>query len=286
MGEPARWQRSSTIAGSLAGALSLAACLSAPAWAQPAAPDPDITTTTFATERIDLASLPAHPSPVPPSFTAGWRAAAFRLPAEGRPADRFAPASPPIGTLDPKPFAVRGFGDRLMTRLVYEARRRTTETLLTIQPDEDAPDSALETERANHAEQILARALHRSLDEQIEQVARTSWGLAPAFDWLEDFGHGKRGVSSGPAAPAASATGTPMNGGFDGSVGVRIGAHPRLVLRGAFRGFRARIDVPVLEDEIRLAVERPLGPHGRAALTAIFPRGGPGRAFLGFNFSF
>jgi len=277
------------VARHIAGAWLLGVCLVNTGWARPGPAD----AVTTAPEAAAPAATGPGPSPasirpIPPtrSLAGGRRAMPFALGSEVRSRVLFAPDSPAIDAAHPRPFVIRSFGDRLMARMEREARRRANETLLTIIPDDGAPDSVLEEERAYHAERIIGRALNRSLDEQLEQVARTAWGLAPAFDWLQDFGHGKRSTGRESTNSANQSTGPRAAHGFDGSVGVKIGAHPRLVLRGVFRGLSGRIDVPILEDEIRVSVERPLGLHGRAALVGAFPRGEPGRAFLSFNFSF
>lgn len=280
------------VARHIAGAWLLAFCLVNTGWARPIPSDaPDAVTTTPGAAVLAATGpgvSPASILSIPPALpVAGVRPAMlFPSGSEVRSWDLFTPDSSAIDAAHPRPFVIRSFGDRLMARMEREARRRANETLLTITPDDGAPDSILEEERAYHAEQIIGRALNRSLDEQLEQVARTAWGLAPAFDWLEDFGHGRRSAGRESTNPVNPSAGPGAARGFDGSVGVRIGAHPRLVLRGVFRGLSARIDVPILEDEIRLSVERPLGPHGRAALVGAFPRGEPGRAFLSFNFNF
>ncbi|MGH9750954.1 MAG: hypothetical protein ACRD5D_10970, partial [Candidatus Polarisedimenticolia bacterium] len=60
--------------------------------------------------------------------------------------------------------------------------------------------------------------------------------------------------------------------GFATGLGFRIGAHPRLVLRTRFLGVRGRIEVPLLDEPLRLSFDRPLGSRGRVAVTSGLSR--------------
>ncbi len=272
-----RWLRSRTLQGArrIAGVWTAVVCLSAAAWAQSPTAGPLPGAATIGPDPAFL--LPGSP---------GLHEMPLSLLTDVPIRDQFAITAPSIGTTGTRPFGIRNFGDRLMARMEREARRSTHESLLTITDQDDAPDSVLEGERAGHAERIIGRAMHRSLDDQMEQVARTAWGLGPVIDWMEDLGRGRGSRSQESAGAPFPTAGSPATRGFDGSVGVRIGAHPRVVLRGVFGGLSGRIDVPLLEDEIRVSLERPIGPHGRAAVVGTFQRGEPGQAYLSFNFGF
>ena len=74
--------------------------------------------------------------------------------------------------------------------------------------------------------------------------------------------------------------------GLRGDFGLRLDAHPALLLRAQYRKVRGRIELPVLNDPIRLSLEAPLGARGRAVLASGLPRDGQGWATLTFNFGF
>jgi hypothetical protein len=49
-------------------------------------------------------------------------------------------------------------------------------------------------------------------------------------------------------------------------VRLRIDAHPRLLLAGRVGRLEGRLELPILEREVRMTVEHPIGGFGGAAL--------------------
>ncbi|HUD73239.1 MAG TPA: hypothetical protein VMQ62_14870, partial [Dongiaceae bacterium] len=98
-------------------------------------------------------------------------------------------------------------------------------------------------------------------------AARQSGSFAGLFRVLD-----ARGAATAPAAAAGTAIGTlaaaPATpaAGADFGFRFRIDAHPRLVLGGRVGKLEGRLEVPVLDREIRMTVEHPIGGLGGAAL--------------------
>ncbi len=181
---------------------------------------------------------------------------------------------------------------RLLTRMQHEALRyRRTGPFLSI--DALAPsDTLAEEQRARQAERIATRAFNRTLDESLERLARGSPGLDGFLEWMDDFGALRLGRRAGPSTVGsrsangrAGGVGSAGAGTFGASLGLKIDAHPRLVVRTEFLGVEGRIEAPVGEP-LRLSFERPLGPRSRAALRGALARDGRDWATLTFNFSF
>lgn len=170
-----------------------------------------------------------------------------------------------------------------------EAHRYRGEGLFEVSDDRFPLDSAWEEQRAREAERIVTRALDKTLDDQIEHLARTSLGLGGFLGWLDDFGGLRLGIGATgtprrdqlrPAQPEGGETTAPRAPAFNADLGLRLGAHPRLVLRTEFLGIRGRLEIPVLEEALRLTFERPLGPRVRAALSGGLSRDGDDWAAL------
>lgn len=232
-------------------------------------------------------TAPSHP--LPTSFALPIPAIA-RLEA-GRP---LIPAgdftlSTPRGPREHADFAAQGFSGRLMARMRREAlryRRQNVSDVTAAVPDrvfEDLDSEALER-RSHEASRIVTRSVKRALHVEIERLARTSLGLGRTLDLLG--GLSSRGMRPpSPAGQGKSAAGAP-EGGWRGGLGIRLDAHPALLMRADTRHFAGRLEVPVRDEPIRLSVECPVGPKGRAVLSSGMPRDGQGWATVMLNFSF
>jgi hypothetical protein len=184
---------------------------------------------------------------------------------------------------------------QLLSRLNAEAGRFQGAREHDLLVSRDPFDSVAEELRAEEAESILTRAFNRTLESQAELLARTSPGIREVLDWLEDFGGtgrvsrtaaGAEGSGAGRSSSAAESDPRIVGGRFRASFGLRIGAHPRLVLRSHLGGFRARVEVPPPGEPLRLTVERPLGVRGQIVLTSGFQGGGRDWASLGWTLRF
>jgi hypothetical protein len=137
---------------------------------------------------------------------------------------------------------------------------------------------------------ILTRALRGVLDEELATLTQN----APFAMFLRrgdgrediaaaatlDSSPGRRMPGASPGAPADD----PAAGRFDASFGVRLDAHPRLQLRTRFGAFSGVVEVPVLDPELRVGLERSIGPAGRAQLRA--GAGGARGDWASLNFAF
>ena len=238
-------------------------------------------------------TAPSHP--LPTSFTLPVPAIA-RLEA-GRP---LIPTgdftlSTPRGPREHPDFGAQGFSGRLMARMRREAlryRRQNVSDVTSAVSDrvfEDLDSEALER-RSHEASRIVTRSVKRALDVEIERLARTSLGLGRTIDLLG--GLSSRGARPQSPARQGSLAGTPPSaagapeGGWRGGLGIRLDAHPALLVRADARLFAGRLEVPVRDEPIRLSIECPVGPKGRAVLSSGMPRDGQGWATVMLNFSF
>ena len=71
-----------------------------------------------------------------------------------------------------------------------------------------------------------------------------------------------------------------------GDIGLRLDAHPALILRARFGNLRGRVELPARDEPARLSLESPVGASGRAVLSSGLPRDGRGWTTLTFDFSF
>ncbi len=185
-------------------------------------------------------------------------------------------------------FAPSGLPEELLSSMQDEARRFRSAHLYDGSAGLDPADSVAAELRSSEAQRIMTRAFNRTLDRQVNALARSSDGLRSAIDWLQDLGSiGRRDrtagkVESGPARARAATVG----GRFRTSVGLRLGAHPELALSTGFGSLRGRLELPIMGEPVRLSLERPLGPRGRAVFTSGLARDGGDWAALGLNFSF
>lgn len=238
-------------------------------------------------------TAPSHP--LPTSFTLPIPAIA-RLEA-GRPviqSSDFALSSP-RGRREADDFSALGFSGRLMARMRREALRYRGQNIseVTAVPDRtfEVLDSEVLKRRSHEASRIVIRSVHRVLDVEIERLARTSLGLGRTIDLLGSLstrgtrpqappGRGIPQAGASPSAPGADA------GGWRGGIGVRIDAHPALLMRADAQRFAGRLEVPVRNEPIRMSLECPIGSKGRATLSSGLPRDGQGWATVMLNFSF
>src|SRR5206468_6493396 len=134
----------------------------------------------------------------------------------------------------------------------------------------DEIDSIAADQRSQEAERIVTRSARRTIDLELERLARQSLGLGATLDFFGRLAtQGGRPDATNPGGGAGSsiASETARQDRLTGSIGVRLDAHPALVLRATFRGIRGRIDLPALDEPARLSIDGPFGPRGRAVLT-------------------
>jgi len=121
--------------------------------------------------------------------------------------------------------------------------------------------------RARQAERIFRRSVRGALGDQLEPLLRS----LPAFERLlgaRDLSIAT-GASAGAPTVGAAASGPAVPapaGAMSGSIGFRLDAHPRLLIRGRLYGARGVLELPVLDHEIRLSIDQPLGARGAAVL--------------------
>ena len=244
------------------------------------------------------ANLPGPPRALPgtipfPAFTRSAELSAVRPLAGDRALLRSSAITPRIAGS----FEVGGFAGRLLSRMNREAQRYRREnvstalTAATPRPFDDL-DSIASDRQSEEAARILTRSARRTLDLELERLARRSLGLGATLDF---FGRvSARGSRLDPPTalrmPGGDAGGPRQEIGrsdrVTGSMGLRLDAHPALVLRTTAFGIQGRLDLPARNEPFRLSIEGPAGPKGRAVLTSGVPRDGRGWATLTFNFRF
>jgi len=170
--------------------------------------------------------------------------------------------------------------------MVHEAQRYRQSNLFAAPGPFDPGETATDEQRAAGAERIITRALNRTFHDHLEELARTTLGLDPVWIWLEDFGDGSRNPAvAAEEPPTRPAMGTDRDSAR-GSIGLRVDAHPRLMLRGTFHGMRARLEIPMRNEPIRLSLTRRVGSFGQAALSAGRSPDGDDWASLGLRLRF
>jgi hypothetical protein len=193
-----------------------------------------------------------------------------------RPAGRVSPPHPSralaVGWLAAaNPAPAQDFGVVFTQRLQHEASRSQTS------PGQPAADEDLEATatRSRRAERIFSRSLRSTLGDQFETMARSAPGIGDMLRTLDRFAGrawgGSRHQTAAPdglvaAAPAPVAAATAA--GFAAGARLRLDAHPRLELRARAGSLIGTVEVPLLEREVRVDVEQPLGGVGRAMLRA------------------
>lgn len=193
--------------------------------------------------------------------------------ADGTPST-VSPAVPGPAGSRPRPWteiAPPSFGEKFTQLLQREAKKHMD--LAFVPPPSASPVPDPLSGSDPRVQRILTRALRGAFDEQLEALTER----APFTSFLH------RG-SPDADTPGTAAAATPKP--FDASLGMRLDAHPRLQLRTTFGGFSGTVEVPVLDPELRVGVERSLGPAGRASLRAGTGGGRGDWAALSFSFGF
>ena len=261
----------------------------------PPEPHDDLASNTAASRpSTTLPASPARwPDIVPPRLTARNGTLPAALPFLVQRTPQFSPA---FGPQESAASQGGGFSARLMSRMSHEARRfrrdNVTESWGAARSGRDDDlDSIAEAQRGVEASGVVTRSLHRALDDELDRLARTALGLGPTLDFLQGLslrrqraGHAARAGASFGQHPSVSAEENPDR--LRGDVGLRLDAHPALLLRARFRSLRGRIELPARGDPARLTLESPIGTRGRAVLSSGLPRDGQGWTTLTFDFQF
>jgi hypothetical protein len=251
-------------------------------------------------EELPVAGLPGPTlslsEAIPIRFApgSGSPAAAFRpfLSQEGM---NFTAAFDPTARADRRP---EGFSLRLMSRMNREALRFRRDQVsgsldMFRRGPEDDLDTSAAASRSHEASRVVTRSIHRVLNDELDHLARTSLGLGPTLNFLQNLslrrlrsgGAGRAAQASGGEGPAGAST--VRRDGLRGDVGLRLDAHPALFFRARYRTVQGRLDLPMRNEPLRLSVEAPLTGRGRLALSSGFPRDGqPAWGTLTWNFSF
>ena len=153
-----------------------------------------------------------------------------------------------------------------MKRMMREARRETvgkSEPLPVPGTLEDPENAEF---RSRQAERILRRSVRGALSDRLEPILRSVPGLEVLMKPrdMSIASDSPGGIDAGTALPGSVAAGN--RSVASGSVGFRLDAHPRLLLRGRLFQARGVLEVPVLERELRLSIDQPLGRLGTASL--------------------
>jgi len=198
------------------------------------------------------------------------------------------PASPSSAPLHSGGVPVHDLAQDLFARMAKEAGRASEVLPPDLGNPMAPPDSAAEEMRSLEAERIITRAVNRTLEGRADLLGRTTPGLRAAYAWLEGLGRSRdqpgRGIEALSTTLADDGAAAPRR--FASGFGLRIDAHPRLVLSSRLAGFRGRLELPLLGESPRLSVERSFGARGRALLTSGLDRGGHGWASIGISLSF
>jgi hypothetical protein len=172
-------------------------------------------------------------------------------------------------------------------RMMREARRELARSPDPLPAPAAVEDPEAEEMRGRQAERILKRAVRGALGDRVGPLLR-SW---PAFEAL--LGRPEMVIARRPPAevpdPAISAIGSarPSAGRvLSGSLGFRLDAHPRLLLRGRLHGARGVIELPVLEREVRLSIDQPIGARGAASIRGGWSEGPGDWVTLSLSLSF
>ncbi len=185
--------------------------------------------------------------------------------------------------------AAQGLPQDLLGRMEREASRYCATHPSDLMETSSHVDTVAEERRARDAERIVMRAVNRTLESQLDLLSRATPGVRAAVAWLEGFGQSRdrevgREIDHGPSPEIAG--GAPDASRFTARFGVRLDAHPRLVLSSRLARFQGRLEVPLLNEPLRLTIERSFGARNRAVLTSALERDGRGWAALGLSLSF
>ena len=168
-----------------------------------------------------------------------------------------------------------GFSQQLMTRMEYEVRRYRGPELDNLSGEFAPIDSIAEAQRADQAERILKRSINRTLDRHLENFARTTLRLDPAFEWVENLGGLRNRLRRGKDVAARDTTSPDTAVGdisrrpsrFSAGLGFKVSRNPKVILKTKFFGIRGRIKVPLLDNGVSVSFDRALGRYGSASLS-------------------
>ncbi len=152
-------------------------------------------------------------------------------------------------------------------------------------------DSIAEQQRRDQARRVITRAFDKTMDRYLENVARTSLGLGGLIDWIEGnrgprFRMGRKSPSRADRLGIVAPAPRHPRHDFDLNVGIKVDAHPRLVLRSRLFGIRGRIEVPLRDEPLRATFSRSFGQHAHTALAGSWARDGERRLTLGISLFF
>ena len=151
-----------------------------------------------------------------------------------------------------------------MKRMMREARREFGRASQPVPMEESSDDLETTEARSRQAERILKRSVRGVIGDRLEPLLRS----LPAFESLlkpRDLSIAGAEREPPPVAGAGPSTAPPASA-VSGSLGFRLDAHPRLLFRGRFHDVRGVLELPLLDREIRLSVDRPIGSLGTATL--------------------
>jgi len=174
-----------------------------------------------------------------------------------------------------RPEGVSAFDLSLRSRLEVEARRQRLGSLLppSSSPLDDGEDGA---ETGRRVEKAVLRALRGALDDRITTAARSSATFAGLFRFIDTWDgaapEARAGTTGAVGGVAADAGAEPARAGAsrleDLSFRIRLDAHPRVLMGARLGRLSGRLEVPLLEREVRMSLDHPIGLHGRGALRA------------------
>ena len=206
------------------------------------------------------------------------------------------PARDPAVFFDPAANGAAAWKDRagsfplrLNERLRREARRFAD---LAAPPAAEGFDPELQEDeegraaRSRRVERLLTRALRGALDDHLTDLARTAPAFSSLFRVLDARDGDPAPLDPVPDSRSGAAGGGPAARRLETDFRFKIDAHPRLQLRARFGLLTGSIEVPVLDPEVRVGLERPIGTSGRAGLQGGFSDDRGGWAALALNFSF
>jgi hypothetical protein len=162
------------------------------------------------------------------------------------------------------------FGERFSQLLQREAKGHMD---LAVVPPASAAPGPPESGSDPRVQRILTRALRGVIEEQLGSLEQH----APLAGFL------RVETTTAGMAPVG---GDPVPRRFDAGFGLRLDAHPRLQLRTSVGALSGIVEVPLVDPELRVGVEGPLGSAGRASLHAGAGGAHGDWATLSFSFGF
>jgi hypothetical protein len=183
----------------------------------------------------------------------------------------------------------RSFPLRLDDRLRREALRFPDLAASPMEPLaawEAEPDEGTRAERGRRVERLIVRALRGALDDHLTDRARESGALPGLFRLLDGRNQAPGAAPGGEALRSLPGAPDGRDRSFRATFHLRLDAHPRLQWRARMGAVTGSIEVPVIDPELRVGLERPLGSFGRAALQGGLSdaRGGWASVALSFGF--